>query len=168
MKKTTSLLLIAVLTLCISGLAVANSMAEYQPVPQTADTHPAYINDIFTQDGKTYVVADYIQWFEGEEADRVFAEREPDSGLPGSPNGYYIVNDNPKRRTTEVDQTAQVLMQIYNRTGNIAEADIQWNEELTLARFIQIFEQDELLSEYPYHITMTDGKITKVVQQYIP
>jgi hypothetical protein len=162
----TSLLTVC-LSVLLSGLSFAQTDGGYIPVPKSTNTHPAYITDIYTKKGKTYVTADYIQWFEGKEADRVFLQKEPDSGLDGAPDGYYIVNDNPKLRTFEVKQNAEVLMQIH-RHDDSTEDDINWNEPLTFTQFKSIFSKDSLLKQYPYHLTLTNGKISKIVQQYIP
>jgi hypothetical protein len=58
-------------------------------------------------------------------------------------------------------------MQIYNRTGKPGEADIVWNEHIPLSKFIKIFAEDAILHEYPYHLTVKDGKVVKVIQQFI-
>jgi hypothetical protein len=161
-------LLTVFLSILLSGSSLAQTDGGYVPVPKSKNTHPAYITDIYTKKGKTYVVADYIEWFEGKEADRIFLQKEPDSGLVGPPDGYYIVNDNPKLRTFEVKGNAAVLMQIYNRDGNANEPKIIWNEPLTFTKFNNIFTKDNLLKEYPYHLTISNGKISRIVQQYIP
>jgi hypothetical protein len=166
--KTTLLriLLTVVLFLLLSGAAV--SQTEYTPVPKSKNTHPAYITQMYAEQGKTYIVADYIQWYEGDNADRVFTDREPDAGLPGPPDGYYIVNDNPKLRTIEVKDDCEVLMQVYNRTGNIEETNVEWNEAITLSKWRELYSEDKLLAEYPYHLTVKHGEVVKIVQQYIP
>jgi hypothetical protein len=168
--KTTLLriFLTAVLVLLLSSAVLAQTETEYRPVPKSKDTHPAYITEMYSKQGKTYIVADCIQWYEGADADRVFKEREPDSGLPGTPDGYYIVNDNPKLRTIAVKDDAEVLMQVYNRTGKIDETNVVWNEAITLSKWSQIYSEDKLLAEYPYHLTIKNGEIVKIIQQYIP
>jgi hypothetical protein len=61
-------------------------------------------------------------------------------------------------------------MQIYNRTGNIAEADIVWDERITIEKFIELInmEDDLQLKNFPYHLTVKDGEIVRIVQQYVP
>jgi hypothetical protein len=161
-------LLTVFLSVLLSQSVLAQTDGGYVPVPKSKNTYPAYITDIYTKKGKTYVVADYIQWFEGKEADRIFLQKEPDSGLEGAPDGYYIVNDNPKLRTFEVKRNAEVLMQIYNRNGKANQLTIIWNEPITFDKFTNIFAKDNLLKGYPYHLTISNGKISKIVQQYIP
>jgi hypothetical protein len=169
MKKTLLTMLITfLLSAMMSGLASAQTDEGYVPVPKNKDSHPAYITDMYTDNGKTYIVADYIQWYEGHDANQIFAEREPDSGLPSPPDGYYIVNDNPRLRTFEVKGDAEIIMQIYNRTGKIDGTSIAWNESISLTPFKKTFDTDQLLKQYPYHLIVKDGKIVKIIQQYIP
>jgi hypothetical protein len=61
-------------------------------------------------------------------------------------------------------------MQIYDHSGNIEDLDIQWNEAITLQQFIDQFNKTDIidLSQFPYHLTIQDGVITSIVQQYIP
>ncbi|MGF7033363.1 hypothetical protein J2T17_004287 [Paenibacillus mucilaginosus] len=168
MNKVRLVLYALILSLLVPAAALASS-GGYLPVPPSPDTHPAYITGLtYGQDGGLNLTADYIQWFEGTEADRVFAEKEPDSGLSAAPNGYYIVNENPKLRTLPVHPDVQVLMQIYNRTGEPGGAGIQWNEEVSLQRFTEILKAEPYLQEYPYHLVVKNGQVVRMIQQYIP
>jgi hypothetical protein len=140
----------------------------YKPVEKSQNIHPAFIDNIDSKNGKTYLTADYIEWYEGEEANVKFRERENDPEVTKAPDGYYIINDNPKLRSLEVSEDAVVLMQYYDRTGTNEVQDISWNEQIPLAKFLSIFKQQSGLKNYPYHLTVKDGKIVKIVQQYIP
>jgi hypothetical protein len=162
---------ISIIFLCLTPLIYVNAAeAEYQPVPKSQDTHPAYIQKIFSKNGKTFITADYIQWFEGEEANKVFRANEKDSGLSEAPDGYYIVNQNKKLRTFELANDAVILMQIYNRTGKVEDADIVWNERIHVKKFKYHFINNDGISleDFPYHLTIKNNKIIKIVQQYIP
>lgn len=133
-----------------------------------------YINQVQTKgegtNQETTLVVDEIDWFEGEEAVQAFLKHEPDAGIDAPPNGYYIVNDLEESAGYPVSPDAEVLMQIYDHTGDISDLDIQWNEAITLNKFTKLFNQTDVLDlgEFPYHITVQDGKITSIVQQYIP
>ncbi|WNQ11159.1 hypothetical protein MJA45_26760 [Paenibacillus aurantius] len=139
----------------------------YTPVPKSPDTHPSYIRQLFTKQGHTYITADYIQWFEGEEADQAFRVDEPDAGLDYAPSGYYIRNVNPKLRTLEVAANVQVWMQTYDRSGKWTD-DLHWNTRQPLSVFRTLLGEDPLAKEYPYHLTVKNGKVVRIVQQYIP
>jgi hypothetical protein len=163
-----TIMMTSLLTVLMSGFALADTDAGYTPVPKSKDTHPAYIQEIYTKNDKTYMLVDYINWYEGKDADLEFAKREPEYGQYGAPSGYFIVNDNTKLRTFEISSDSPVLMQIYNRTGKPGEADIVWNELITLSKFKEVLAKDAILYEYPYHLKIHDGKVVQVIQQFIP
>ncbi|SFM03280.1 hypothetical protein SAMN03159341_114112 [Paenibacillus sp. 1_12] len=167
-KMWRTILITSLLSLIMSGLTSAQTDGSYVPVAKSSDTHPAYIQDMYTYHGKTYLVVDNIEWYEGKEADAVFVQREPEFGQMGAPSGYYIINDSTKLQTFEIQSDAAVLMQIYDRTGHPEDNQIIWNEPITLNKFKTIWSTDTVLHEYPYHLTITNGEIVKIVQQYIP
>ncbi|UPK46434.1 hypothetical protein [Paenibacillus pabuli] len=130
----------------------------------------AYVEDIQHEDGKLYLIVDKIGWYQGAEADKVFEQRNPDSGIDGAPDGYYIVNDSKEQEKVEVSSNAEVLMQLYDRDGTVSGTNIQWNESVALSKFESLYDNTNILdlSVFPYHLTVQDGKVTKIVQQYIP
>ncbi|MFC5472277.1 hypothetical protein ACFPPD_26690 [Cohnella suwonensis] len=151
------------------GFIQANTQ-DYMPVPKAPDTQVAYVDRIYEENGTLYIDADYVSWYEGEEANKVFMEREPDSGLTEVPDGYYIVNDDNAIAKLPVSPNAEVTMQIYNRTGNVEEATVNWNEKIDLNKFVSLFADDAEMNmkDYPYHLEIENGKITKITQQFIP
>lgn len=131
---------------------------------------PAYISKISTMDGVTYLTVDYIQFLQGDEANRVFRQQEPDAGIDEAPDGYYILNEDKKMYTLPVADDAQVLMQIYNRSGSWDDADIVANEPISIAKLRSLFSGDnlEMMANFPYYLTVADGKVVRIVQQFIP
>ncbi|MDG0814206.1 hypothetical protein [Cohnella rhizosphaerae] len=136
----------------------------------SAPSYPAYISKITSMDGVTYLTVDYIQFLQGEEADRVFRQQEPDAGMDEAPDGYYILNEEKKTYTLPVAADAQVLMQIYNRSGSWDDADIVENEPISVAKLRSLFSGDnqELMGNFPYYVTVVDGKVVRIVQQFVP
>ncbi|SEK26505.1 hypothetical protein [Paenibacillus sp. OK003] len=130
----------------------------------------AYVDDIQHENGKSYLIVDKIGWYQGAEADKVFDQRNPDSGIDGAPDGYYIVNDSKEQEKVEVSANAEVLMQLYDRDGTVSGTTIQWNESVALSKFESLYDNTNILdlSVFPYHLTVQDGKVIKIVQQYIP
>ncbi|KAI7257798.1 hypothetical protein KC345_g10696 [Hortaea werneckii] len=131
-----------------------------------------YIHALNTLKGHTTLTGDEIEWYEGAAADAIFAEREPEAAaeIGGVPDGYYIVNDSDSLTAYPVAPDAKVTMQIYDHTGNLEELDIKWNEALSLQQFIREFAKTDVfdLSQSPYHLTIQDGQIVSIVQQYTP
>ncbi|MFC9708205.1 hypothetical protein ACFTRD_08585 [Paenibacillus sp. NPDC056933] len=130
----------------------------------------AYVDDLQQENGKLYLVVDKIGWYQGTEADQIFEQRNPNSGIDGAPDGYYIVNDSKEQEKVEVSPNAEVLMQLYDHDGTVEGTNIQWNEPVTLSKFESLYDNTHILdlSVFPYHLTVQDGKVIKIVQQYIP
>ncbi|MNJ68129.1 hypothetical protein D3C77_643490 [compost metagenome] len=116
------------------------------------------------------MIADPILWYEGQEAEAVFAKYEPGAGIDGPPDGYYIINEDGDLTSYPVAHDAEVRMQIYDRTGNIEDIEIFWNEQISVEKFEGLFDHIEGLDirDFPYHLTIEDGQITRIVQQYVP
>ena len=170
MRKKSALIMI-IMTLIFLPFITSASAVAYQPIQVEQDTVTAYITMLEHAEGHLIIEADAIQWYEGEAASKVFLEREQDTGdLDGPPDGYYIINDNEELATYEVSDNVEVLMQIYDRDGTYEGMDIIWNESISLNKFQSAFENDEFmdLSQFPYHLTIEDDVVVRIVQQYVP
>ncbi|WP_027093396.1 hypothetical protein [Cohnella thermotolerans] len=169
MRRTAWGILLAAISL-LPLQAVRADDNRYEPVALTADTQTVYITGIESRQGRTFITGDTIQWYEGEEANKVFREREQDPEMTEAPDGYYIVNDEVDLHTYELAPDADIQMQYYNRTGNWNDADIRWNEKIDAAKFVSLFtpQDQETMEGFPYHLTIKNGKIVKIVQQYVP
>jgi hypothetical protein len=169
MKKYALIAVIAIACLTAFSFAPTGGR-EYKPVEQTPNMETGYIENVQKQNNHYVLSIDQIDWFEGQQAVDKFLELEGDSGLDGPPDGYYIVNDDETLHELPIADDAKVLMQIYNRTGNVNEADIVWNEPITVEKFIELLgtEDDLNIKSFPYHLTVKDGEIVQIVQQYIP
>ncbi|MNJ56407.1 hypothetical protein D3C77_519500 [compost metagenome] len=173
MRKWLAVLVPLVLIVGMSSLSTSSSGAVetgYTPVEQTSDTKIVYIEQFDPLANGAQLTVDEIQWFEGEEAEKVFQQYEPDAGIDGPPDGYYIVNDDDALTSYPVAEDAQILMQIYDRTGAPEDIDIQWDEQVSLQQFESMLQNTEWIDvrDFPYHITVKDGIVVQIVQQYIP
>lgn len=116
------------------------------------------------------VSADYVQWFIGEEAN--VAARE-DGVIPEDetvPNDYYIRNDNPQIRELTLAPEAPIVLQGCFDPGpcltTVGVPVDQWSELVSGA------EPDGWTwyggGTLPYWLTVRDGEIIQVVEQYLP
>lgn len=169
-KLSISTAVIAVVLAFSIPSANAVGKGESAPAGQSVETVTAFINHIDHKEGKLYLTVDDIQWFEGAAADEAFLENEPDSGMDGTPDGYYIVNSDNQTRAVEIDPDAQVEMQIYDQDGVLEDLQPVFNQAIPLEKFNAIFGDKHIvdLSAFPYHLTIKDGKVVRIVQQYIP
>ncbi|AZK48878.1 hypothetical protein EIM92_05805 [Paenibacillus lentus] len=173
MRRWLAVLIPLALIVVMSSLGTSSSGAaeqEYTPVERTSDTKVVYIEQLNTLADGNVLFVDEIEWYEGEEAEQAFLEHEPDAGIDGPPDGYYIVNEDIKLTSYRIAEDVRIFMQIYDRTGNIEDMDIRWNELVTMEQFKGIVQNTEWIDvkDFPYHITVKDGTVVQIVQQYIP
>lgn len=174
MRKWLVVLIPLVLIVVMSSFSTSSSGAAepgYVPVEQTPDTKVVYIEELKAlADGDHELTVDEIEWYEGEAAEQAFLKHEPDAGIDGPPDGYYIVNEEHELAAYKVAKDVRILMQIYDRTGNVEDMNIHWDEPVTLEQFKSILGNTAWIDvrDYPYHITVKDGIIVQIVQQYIP
>lgn len=160
-----------VLALMMMLITTAGATAQgYTSVAAAENQETVYINQMEIRDGQIYLSADPIEWYEGAAADKALLEHEGNTGLDGAPDGYYIVNNSVQNDVYQVAPDASVEVQIYDHTGNIEDTDVQWNEAIPLAQFEKDFAKKDVLdlSQFPYHVTLREGKVVKIVQQFIP
>ncbi|WP_169081453.1 hypothetical protein [Paenibacillus sp. PL91] len=169
MKKYAMIAVVAIACLTAFSFAPTGGR-DYKPVEQTPDLETGYIESVQKQNNQYTLSIDQIDWYEGEQAIDKFLEFEADSGLDGPPDGYYIINNDEGLHELPIADDAKVLMQIYNRTGNVYEADIVWNEPITVEKFVELLNKEDDLDvkSFPYHMTVKDGEIVQIVQQYVP
>jgi hypothetical protein len=153
----------------ITGTAGGAIAKGYEPVSSPEVQETVFINRMDVGDS-VYVEIDPIQWYEGEAANKIFREREGDPEMTEAPDGYYIVNDETDTEEVQIADNAEIVLQLYDKTGRMEDTEINWNEQVTLKTLEKAFSRSDVLdmTVFPYHITINDGKIVKIVQQYIP
>jgi hypothetical protein len=101
------------------------------------------------------LVIDIEQWF----TDQAAVDAAIEDGITVDPgiNGYYIRNENPRWRTIEIDPAAKVSLTVYPY-GQIDDPQI-----VSLERFA-----DLAIDWSEFWITMEEGMVVAIEQQYIP
>jgi hypothetical protein len=135
------------------------------PIPTEAPVlvdgrHPVFLTGLDV--GGRTVEFDLIQWLTGEEAREAYTADHPDDpGYP--PNDFYIVNDNPRLRVLPVagDVTVTVLEHGFE------PMDIAFDE---LPAFLadDLVPDDAALWHNPFWLTVSDGTIAAIEEQYTP
>ncbi|WP_051348541.1 hypothetical protein [Peribacillus kribbensis] len=149
--------LLAVLVLLPAGFTSAATKTEKQTT---------YINKLFTNSKGTYIKADYIQWFRGEQANKeAYKDKQCywDKGKCYAMDDYYIRNINPKIRTLKIAKNAVVTMETFQIEKTY---DVK-TQKVSLATFKQEM-QKKRYRYIPFHIELKNGVITKITEQYIP
>ena len=108
------------------------------------------------------LIVDEEQWFTDQEAiDAALADGVPSSAA--GEGGFYIRNENPRWRIVEVDPAAQVALTTPPH-GQIDDPRI-----VDLPRFASLFTaSDEYIKYSPYWITVEDGTVVRVEEQFVP
>lgn len=104
----------------------------------------------------TTVEFDLACWFTGDAA---IAAADEDGAESPPPNDYYVRNENETVRPLAVGDSAQVEYLANNGDPNSAttEGYEDWYVEWEISEFVP-----------GYWITVEDGEVTSIVQQYVP
>lgn len=128
--------------------------------------HPVYLTNLDLS--RRIVTFDLIQFLTGAEAAEIWAMAHPDEPT-GPPNDYLIINDNRRLRALPIDDTARVtVVNTTDATGGIASVKITV-EDLPAHLARQRPEtMDGWLSYTPYWLTVVNGQVTEVEEQFLP
>ena len=148
---------------------IAQLEAELAAMAGPALTDGRYFGRLYafggTQDPPKLVI-DLEQFFTGAAADRAAHE---DGVLPPSeahiPNDIYTRNVNPLWRILEVDPGATVSLVTFPGSGDPSSP-----AQFDVPRFGKIWEENksDIVDKVPYWITVRDGTVTAIEEQFIP
>jgi hypothetical protein len=119
--------------------------------------HPVYIKTV--DPGGRTIAFDLIQFFTGDPATRAAAEDGEESPPP---NDYYIRNVNSRLRTLPVQDGAPITVNVLaaQETGSSTK-----NVPVTLDKLASYFPNS---GTPPFWITVAQGQVTRIEQQYLP
>ena len=129
--------------------------------------HPVYLVEVNV--GERTITFDLIQYLSGQAATDAYHEDNPDDP-DGPPNDYYIVNDNPRLRTLPVIDDVPVQLVRLHQDEN-ADLDPGTFEEIPSYTTEQIGEAEpppDKLGFNPWWLTVEDGRIVAIEEQYVP
>jgi hypothetical protein len=128
-----------------------------EPVVLADGRHPVYLKTV--DPDRQAITFDLIQFFTGDAATKAAAEDGEESPPP---NDYYIRNVNPRLRTLPVAADAPITVNVLaaQSTGS-ATKDVV----VTLAKLASYFPNS---GTPPFWITVEQGQVTKIAQQYLP
>jgi hypothetical protein len=131
--------------------------ATSEPVALADGRHPVYLKTV-DPDRRT-ITFDLIQFFTGEAATKAAAEDGEESPPP---NDYYIRNVNPRLRTLPVAADAPITVNVLaaQSTGSSTK-----DVSVTLAKLASYFPNS---GTPPFWITVQQGQVTKIAQQFLP
>ncbi len=155
-----------------SQAAAASSSPAAAAPPTPAKPKPAskalrkfsYIKKVDTSGSAPVITADYAQMLSGKAAANAAAAHGDESPPP---NDYYIVNDSTLLRKLKVKTGLTVTV----TTNDDGTAD-PTGHVITFAKWASYYAAPDAdnasLRESPYWITLKDGVVTHIAEQYLP
>ena len=137
--------------------STAGAPTTTEPAVLADGRHPVYLKTV--DPGQQTITFDLIQFFTGEAATKAAAEDGEESPPP---NDYYIRNVNPRLRTLPVAPGAPITVNVLaaQSTGN-ATKDVS----VTMAELASYFPNS---GTAPFWITVDQGQVTRMAQQFLP
>lgn len=126
-----------------------------------------YITAISTEGltGGPEIQFDLGVWFDGDEADAMAAEDAEESPRP---NGYYIRNLDPSHLLIEVSPAVEVSSVWYFYDESELERRSVGFAQISEAMNPPIDDTGAVLRASPWWITITEGRVVAIDEQYIP
>ena len=121
-----------------------------EPTPSTTTTKRlGYIKSIDNSDGNYYMEVDFIE-----------------SALPDTVRGgFKIKNTSNEVTPLSIDSNATVTMQTYSK---VQDGNFVPNQFITLSQLIDAFNAGADIAASPYWIETENGKVVKILEQYVP
>jgi hypothetical protein len=126
---------------------------------------PVYLTAIDTT--KRTLTFDLIEFLTGDAAKKAWQKANPGSGQDGPDNDYFIVNDNPKLRTLPVADPVQLLV-LDLSAGGVATKPIAFADAPAYFASVKPDPSVHRLTWTPFWITVKNGQITKMEEQFLP
>lgn len=148
----------------------------------SSDVRVTYLPDateelaFLTRVSASEIVADYAQWLTGEEADQAAVEAGDIPEGEQVPNGYYILNVNDRLRTLPLVDPPVVVLPTSS-SGPVSEVNVSLDEWLGLFDAGKPWAEGRSpRDDYfgagsvwaPYWLTIQDGVVAQIHQQYVP
>lgn len=140
-------------------------------MPLNTEKNMGYLTKVYVKNGKNFLDIDYVQWLTGEEAQKAMREDGecPTKGECIVYDDYYIRNQNPLVRTFEVSPDVDIRMQTLDSetTGQIDQ-----NRKISFEKLESVFAPGSSYKERyrftPFIIEISNKKIVKITEQYVP
>ena len=128
-----------------------------EPVVLADGRHPVYLKTV--DPDRPTITFDLIQFFTGEAATKAAAEDGQESPPP---NDYYIRNVNSRLRTLPVRSDAPITVNVLaaQSTGSSTK-----DVSVTVDELASYFPNS---GTAPFWITVEQGQVTKIAQQFLP
>ena len=141
--------------------APASSAVPASPPVLADGRHAAYLTRLDV--GGRTLTFDKIEFLTGDAAKKAYLRENPGE-TDGPPNDYMIVNDNPLVRTLPISDAATITI-VDLTDGVLASKD---TELAALPAYFASEKGGKQLWHNPFWLTIKNGQITKIEEQYLP
>jgi hypothetical protein len=135
-----------------------------QPGYELPDGRHAVLLHAADLPGRTLTV-DVIQFLTGQAARDAYQADHPDDP-DGPPNDYYLLNVNPRLRTLPVAADVEVELVLLHLGEGADLKPSSW--ERLLDDLAGAPSDQDLISYSPFWLTLDDGVVTRIEEQYLP
>lgn len=134
------------------------------PSKSTSEKQIGFITNISEEAGKYTLTIDYVEMLTGKAAQDAHIA---DGRGPIDGELFYLRNQNKRLRTFPVSSKVKVVMWTWNmESEGVKATSIPWGQFFDVMPG-GVNPQDRFKS-LPYWVTITDGAISKVEEQYLP
>ncbi len=134
------------------------------PSKSTSEKQIGFITNISEEAGKYTLTIDYVEMLTGKAAQDAHIA---DGRGPIDGELFYLRNQNKRLRTFPVSSKVKVVMWTWNmESEGVKATSIPWGQFFDVMPG-GVNPQDRFKS-IPYWVTITDGAISKVEEQYLP
>jgi hypothetical protein len=129
-----------------------------------------FIEDLDEEAGSVYISFNQAEWFVGPQAEKAIQEdglcADPEHGCE-PPNGFYIRNLDDETVAFQVSERVVIVMQTLSHRS---DGSYNPDERIDLDRFRQAFRCacTSHLRLIPYWITVDNGVVMTIREQYVP
>jgi len=133
-----------------------------KPKPATSERRFCFMRSGAWEGPTPNLTVDYAEILEGDDAAAAATAHGSESPPP---NGYFIVNDNPKLRTFPADPNMKV--RVASTAGGVEPA----GHMMSFGQWYDVLigmSADNFVKDRPYWITIKGDTITAIEEQYLP
>lgn len=140
-----------------------SSTAEPTPAALDEGRHFVLADEVVSSGGENALVVDLGYFLTGDEANEAAAEDGLETPVP---NGYYIVNDDPKLRTVPISPDASIRYIPADPCCDLVPGDLDaWMDAVNGE--VQTDMMGEMGTTW-WWITVRAGQVVAIEQQYVP
>ena len=140
-----------------------SSTAEPSPAALDEGRHFVLADEVVASGGGNALILDLGYFLTGDEANEAAAEDGVETPVP---DGYYIVNDNPKLRTVPISPDATVRYIPADPCCDLVLGDLEaWMDAVNGEVMTDMVGE---MSNTWWWVAVRDGSIVAIEQQYLP